>query len=346
MRKIMLHCLTYLVFLNTAHAFGTETSGGGGAAVCRDAQNKIISAQLLDLYEGSVRFGLDLQRAKVAPKDQILDVLSRIQSPLLKKLITQSIVDIVDNTVFLPNGVGMASLTDLGSDYAVFAPEGCNIEPVGFYESDGTLKVATSIYNALPKTDRAAFFLHEAIYKLARDLAFKRNSSESRKSVAALFSSDMVAGNRFLDELFYSPIEFSMTYFNYALLGIMEVKEKNESVVLSVNIQREGVELITVQCAGNFNNYENKSDIVLGKETEFQLNTKQCTSINLTASFGYNKEPLAGEDFGSYQVLRAKNGEILASGRLVGASKGPQKTLPSIYFIPIVKSDLEIKDLP
>lgn len=345
MRIIMLQCLTYLLALNTAHAIGTETSGGGGAAVCRDSQHKIISAQLLDLYEGSVRFGFDLQRTEITPKDQVLDVISKVQSPLLKKLITQSLIDVVERMVFLPTGIGMAPLTDLGSAYAAFVPEGCRIEPVGYYEADGTLKVATAVYSALPKTDRAAFFLHEAIYKLARNLTFKQNSSDSRKSVAALFSGDVVVGNQALSELFYSPTEFSMNYFNYALLSIIEVAEKNEPLVLSVSINRAGIESITVRCSANFNYYENKSDIVSGKEIQFHLNAKQCTSINMISLFDPQKEPMANEEFGSYKVSN-KNGDVLAKGSLVGTTKGSQKHLPSIYFMPIVNTNMEIKELP
>ena len=82
----------------------------------------------------------------------------------------------------------MAPGNDLGNNFGVVVPNGCQIEGVGFYESDGTLKVAQPIYQTLSATNRAAFILHEAIYKLARETGDAKDSEGTRKLVAAMFS--------------------------------------------------------------------------------------------------------------------------------------------------------------
>ena len=79
-----------------------------------------------------------------------------------------------------------------GDSYGVVVPNGCELEAVGFYEADGSLKVSQTIYAALSPIDRAAFVLHEAVYRLARDTGNATTSETSRKVVAELLSTNVL----------------------------------------------------------------------------------------------------------------------------------------------------------
>ncbi|MBC7753605.1 MAG: hypothetical protein H7Z71_05155 [Moraxellaceae bacterium] len=321
---------------------GGESSGGGGAAVCRDNNKKIISAQLLDLYEGTVRFNYNIPRSSSPVKDQILGILSKIDDPMFKQLIKQTTVQVLESSVFLPSGVGMAPTTDLGAEYAVVVPEGCAIEPIGFYEFDGSLKLSRSVYQALSETDRAAFFIHESIYKIARDLAFKRESSASRKTVAALFTLNLELGNSELYQLFYNPTDFSLAYLNYHQIGLLNLPMVKNIVTLNINIDSSTGNSISVQCSSSYRTtyqaVENQSS------ANFKMDTKNCLSFNLNIISNYD-ETLAGKTFGNF-AIKDSDGNLLSSGHLTYARHGIQKDLSTVYFIPIFHLYKEIQNTP
>lgn len=321
---------------------GGESSGGGGAAVCRDNNKKIISAQLLDLYEGVVRFNFNIPQSNQSAKDQILNALSKINDPILKQLIKQTTAQVLDSVVFLPIGVGMAPTTDLGKEYAVVVPEGCDIEPIGFYESDGTLKISRSVYSALSETDRAAFFIHESIYKIARDLAFKKDSSESRKLVAALFSTSSTEGNFQIDQLFYAQNEYSLKYFNYNQIGTLNLSNPTSTVLLNINIDSSSVGSISVQCSSS---YKTTYQVIQNQSSaNFQLDTQNCLSFNIYINSNYD-ESLVGETFGHFSI-KDSVGNLVSKGNMIHMAKGSQNDLSTLYFIPIFHLYKEIKDIP
>jgi hypothetical protein len=167
---------------------GNETSGGGAVAVCRDSAGRILSAQLLDLYEGEIRFGLSIPRSKDSADFQLGQMLSRLDGhPVLRGRLALAIREVIQRIEFLPSGVGLSPGVDLGQDYGVIVPEGCRLEYAAFYEATGKIKVARGVFSALPPTDQAALVVHEAVYRLARDRGH-RNSAKSRVLTATLFA--------------------------------------------------------------------------------------------------------------------------------------------------------------
>lgn len=254
MKKIVLFILASFYAINM-YALGTETSGGGGAAVCRDQYKNITSAYLLDLYEGKYRFNLNIPQTAQNPDDQIIKAISKIQDPVIKQLIKQTIADIINRASFLPNGVSLSPSTDLGKDYGAVVPDGCVIEPIGFYESSGVLKISKSIYKALSETDKAAFFVHEAIYKLARDMVYQQDSALSRKLVATMFSTQTIEVEKALEGLFKE----SWNYWNYHQLSSIKLYNFLDTVDLSVKLDSskfKEVDSISIECASSQNTYQ------------------------------------------------------------------------------------------
>lgn len=343
MNKFVSSILLGSIFLLSSSAFaGKETSGGGGAAVCRDSNKKITSARLLDLYEGEVRFNYNIPQINQAPKEQIISVLSKINDQMLKQLIYQTTAQVIQSSVFLPAGVGMAPTTDLGKDYAVVVPEGCAVEPIGFYETDGTLKLSQSVYAALSQTDRAAFFVHESVYKMAREMAFRSDSSDSRKIVASLFSNNTIEANLNIESLFYSATEYSLNYFNYRKIGTLYLNSPTGTVNLNINLNSSHIDLISIVCSSSketFQQVDNQNTAV------FQIDTHNCLSFTMNIVYAHGFEPKAGEEFGFYSVINSKN-ESLSKGLLVYPTKGPQENLAFGYYMPIFHLYKEILNTP
>lgn len=180
------------VFFLSAFAFaGTETSGGGASVVCRDSNKQIISAELLDLYEGKIRYNFRIEKSNVNPKQQILNALARVaQHEIFVDQLKKVIIDTTRRIQFLPEGLVIAPPNDLGNDFGVVIPDGCALEAVGYYESNGVLKVSKTLYNRLTNTDKAAFILHEAIYRIQRT-GQVQNSAWSRHMTSQLFARNL-----------------------------------------------------------------------------------------------------------------------------------------------------------
>jgi hypothetical protein len=71
-----------------------------------------------------------------------------------------------------------------------FTKKGCEYEQLALYDPEsGQLQIDAEIYNSphFSRTDAAALWLHEAIYKLDRFLNKTENSREARKLTAMLF---------------------------------------------------------------------------------------------------------------------------------------------------------------
>jgi hypothetical protein len=106
----------------------------------------------------------------------------------LKWLLKNITKDIEANKSFLPKHIGLHLPSDIGTDYAAYILDGCRLETVGYYENDGTLRIATKVFERLSPTSKAALLLHESIYKATRDLAAESNSTNARRFVAKLLA--------------------------------------------------------------------------------------------------------------------------------------------------------------
>jgi hypothetical protein len=168
---------------------GVGSSGGGNAVVCRDEKNQILSAQFYDLYEGEVRKGFAYP-STAETRDALLMAMDSYSRFEIKEYTKAEINAIVAGIVTLPSKVALEPSQDFGRDRAIVVPVGCHLEGVGYYETDGQLMVSGDVYEALVPLHRAAFLLHEAIYKRARH-AGATNSEDVRSVVALIMSGNM-----------------------------------------------------------------------------------------------------------------------------------------------------------
>lgn len=187
-----MHTLKWVPMLNflmsaVCYAGGGHV-GGGGSIVCRDVNQKILSAQFYDLFEASSE-GRQIKQATASANRQIETAVGRLDSPFAKSYLKVLTKDILSRIYFLPDGLVFQAPPDMGSERGVVVPAGCRLEGIGYYNEDGRLGVSADIFNKLTPTDQAAFILHEVIYKRARQLG-ATTSADSRRFNAILFAAD------------------------------------------------------------------------------------------------------------------------------------------------------------
>lgn len=185
---------------------GPRVGNGGGAIVCRDPiTQEIKSAELLDLYEGKIEYELNIVKSDLPVDEQIANAFNKIKetSPIrngadyyssfeeASNAISMLIHFAQENMAFIPDGTKLNRVLDASF---IYIPKGCEIEQLAINsQTKVRLLVDKEIYQALPKTDKAAFVLHEAIYMFTNEEVgwYYReidNSDYTRMLVAHLFS--------------------------------------------------------------------------------------------------------------------------------------------------------------
>jgi hypothetical protein len=169
---------------------GTKDGGGGPSVICNGPDGKVQSAQLLDLHEAQVRYGLTVPHSNTPAQVQLKAAFERLVAYnwFIASDVEDALSAVESKIAFLPAGEIMAPGVDLGDGYAAVIPNGCSLAYVGYYESDGTLRISKDIFDLLSETDRAALLMHEALYKVARDIGYQKDSLVSRKFNGYLFS--------------------------------------------------------------------------------------------------------------------------------------------------------------
>lgn len=164
------------------NATGGVDGGGGNAVVCRNQTGVIESAELLDLFEGSAMYGLNIQRSTNPFNTQVEKALEVIP-PNSRQLIA-AYANIVQRkmTILPPN----TKLDKVDDSYEVVLPNQCQVEQLARFYSEERILINGDIWSFLSETDRAALILHEATYAANR-LVGAADSRRSRHIVAHLF---------------------------------------------------------------------------------------------------------------------------------------------------------------
>jgi hypothetical protein len=196
---------------------GGNSDGGGNAVVCRDAQDNVVSAEMLDLFEarlihdrvpnvdpnkdyfelarevalridegGSGRDMLSLSTLREGgPGGRILE---RNMSffPQVRWAWTDQDVRLAKRVMRVVPGVGLKKIMDYDSP---FIPKNCKVEQLAVYQDKTErLLVAGEIWEKMDNVNRAALLVHEGVYKGHRR-AGATNSDRARWMVGLAFSS-------------------------------------------------------------------------------------------------------------------------------------------------------------
>lgn len=173
---------------------GGSVGNGGGAWVCRESNQSIRWARLVDIFEGQNEFGLDIPfKSNMTADQQLEDIRQKIKNVNRNfyYAITKSLAE-VKRKIKLVN-VNLTVVDD--ALYRITpAQDSCvsgtiAYEQLANYTEFGMILVQTQLFNSITPTEQAGLLAHEAIYKLERERKNATNSVHTRKIVAELFSS-------------------------------------------------------------------------------------------------------------------------------------------------------------
>lgn len=230
-----------LSLLSSASSFaGPRVVGNGGVSiVCRDPNShEITEAYLLDLFE-TENFGSKMPRSEAAPDMQVEKALGRLnQTQGVQLEITRQVRDIKKSAQFISNPRVGLPLTD--DALPRLNLKGCQYEQLAIYNPEtNILLIDNEIYSSpkLSRTDAAALWVHEAVYKLDRLLNDSKNSVVSRKLVGRLFSGDSDEG---------LTQDFDARFSRFVILPGQNILWLDTSQDYSVSLFVTGVPLDTV----------------------------------------------------------------------------------------------------
>jgi hypothetical protein len=161
-------------------AYADRVGNGGVSVVCRSADGQILSAQLLDLFEGEHQYHLSYEAPPGADVDQLVN-LSQLQMASNQKFLADfqsNLSQVRAKMTFLGHGVGLEPTNDA---FPIIHKDGCAFEQLANYAEDGNIYVNSEIFDRLDKVNQAGLYVHEAAYAVARAQNGARSSVRARR---------------------------------------------------------------------------------------------------------------------------------------------------------------------
>ncbi len=200
MKKVFV--LAALSLLGSLSFAGNSSSGGGIGVVCNGAQGKIQSVELLDLYEGRVRYHLNLVSSSGNTEQDYLASVKRLwerygwDNILINEEVRRGYANFFDKIQWTKPGKKLAFLNDQGETAPV--PANCHLEQIVIFtdfsidkNKDQEIKMDSDLWARLTSLEQAALIQHELFYVVERSL-FEKTSEGTRAGIAALFSTNAI----------------------------------------------------------------------------------------------------------------------------------------------------------
>ncbi len=185
-----------------------DKGNGGYSVVCRDSNGIINSAELLDIYEGRILYHLDYQNNEIEVDSLVHVALNRTSDNVsFYGKLSREIEHIRENTVFIPDGHELELTEDA---FPIIKKKGCNYEQLATYTLDDKLIISEEIYRKLDNLNKAALYIHEAVYAIRRKALNENSSFASRKVTAHLMSSPL--DRMVLDRLINDSLQVQDAY--------------------------------------------------------------------------------------------------------------------------------------
>lgn len=185
---------------------GVSSSGGGYAVVCRDEKKQIISAELLDLYEGRVKHHFDIIKSSGSALKDYTESVDKTYSLQLKpnekfqncdgcRTSSENFELFMKQATWKNSNKQLKQQYDLGdvSQAVSSLQQGCDIEPAAVFNDDvDRVQIAKDIWNKFDSLSQAALVQHEMFYRDARQyyLLPEKTSENTRLNVGIIFSNN------------------------------------------------------------------------------------------------------------------------------------------------------------
>jgi hypothetical protein len=234
--------------INPASA-GTE-GHGGGAFICPDPSQ----SEFYDLWEAeNPQFNkadtlpaLNIARSNDPVETQVQNAFNRFKvSPFIYNAILSVYADVKNaKRIPLPAGVDLSWPVDENNQYI---KSGCSAKAVILYHDDAdtddtlpfdayglrhgndSMDFDSNALSSLPPTDQAAAWVHETIYRFARETLFSKDSVSAQLAVGLLFSNQQ--DSYVIDQIHHLlHLNFSNNY------GLKSVSQDQDGYDTDVNI--------------------------------------------------------------------------------------------------------------
>lgn len=195
--------LAYLLFIHPT-VYAGEKGNGGYSVVCRNESGQIVSAELLDLYEGRIIYKKSYLPSENSIDEIIQISLRKIDDNTFLNFIKNELSKFEKNKIFIPSGNELEPTDDA---LPTIRKKGCNFEQLANYQSSGEILISEEIYNHLDNKNKAALTLHEVIYSIRRKSVRDVTSQVTRKIVSQLLATepDIEIIQRWISDTLYRP---------------------------------------------------------------------------------------------------------------------------------------------
>lgn len=175
----------FVLSLSLPALASTGAGNGGISVVCRDSDNKIISAELLEIYEGKTLY----QKTYDHSQNNLKHILSAVEDQLKVSSIYiekyQKEMELIHkNIIFVPKGHKIELTEDA---LPVISQKNCRLEQLANYTPAGDVLISQEIYESLDILNKAALYVHEAVYAVRRH-AKDTTSVRTRRLVRELMA--------------------------------------------------------------------------------------------------------------------------------------------------------------
>lgn len=192
MRTAYLFTILIAISAPKAQAAGIFIGNGGQSVACLQSDGS-TTYETFDLMEGRILFGyaypqdtpkldpiklaLSLAKRMDQAQGSLPGVIDEPSDNLQSKL--QYVLDAMD---FLPPGVGLQNTGD--TNEFISLPKNCSFLQTVNFRNSKLIYVNSDAWNALSPLNKAAMYLHEAVYWYLRETGVEKDSRRARKAVA------------------------------------------------------------------------------------------------------------------------------------------------------------------
>jgi hypothetical protein len=324
-------------------SFAGGISGGGGTGIyCKDSSPK--NYLMLDTYEGSIRRQYTYsQMLGLSASDILQNVLEKLKVYHYHHQALVLLLTKVRNSLYiLPEDVAISIPSDAqNGDIPLLYPRTCELLGIGFFESTGQLVMDRKASQQMDDLEKAAFYLHEAIFYSKRQwhsvviddipINTARLAADSREVVSFLLADQSNSQNITAAGLGFAG--FLGREYDLDSSPDFPLDKKNNRLHMNVDAGSN----IQVYIDLNFSPEDRKNVLLETICSGYQILDCQQTSPN-SVRINLRFEQTA-EDSGNYRNILTGPHELLF--KTVSQTLPPGQTLPDgsvNYFVSLQSS--------
>jgi hypothetical protein len=197
---------------------GNEKGNGGGVHFCGVEER----LELYDIYEAQARYGYKIVDKKLSVENTLqfaVDKISKNNSFIGRKVKEQ--IDYLKNSHMIVRA--KVKLTPIGDANILLTDEGCSYKQLANWdEVSGNLIIKKEYFDQMDNLNKAAFLIHETLYKVGRDLNLLEQAEDgsTTSDTVRMIVGEIFSTNNHLD-----------TLWTYNLDTLQEAEKKRQEEI-------------------------------------------------------------------------------------------------------------------